>query len=303
MDLPLLTGDEMAHAPYIAAMASPWPGGVAVYSASQDADYGLNSIIETPSQIGVLQTTLPAAHAGLWQRGEPLRVKVSGAALSASSRDSVLNGVNVAAIGDGSSDVWEVIQFAKAELVATDTYDLSDLLRGQAGSDGLMPASWPVGSRFILLDGGPSQIEMQLSARGLARHYRIGPSLRPYDDPSYRYYVEAFQGIGLRPYAPAHLKARTVLGETSVSWIRRTRIDGDSWEAVEVPLAEDVEQYVLRVTQGGSVLREVEVGSAGWTYTAAQKSEDGLAGPYEIEVAQVSLRFGPGLFSRIELNG
>jgi hypothetical protein len=215
----------------------------------------------------------------------------------------VLNGANVAAIGDGSSDVWEVIQFAHAELVAPDTYDLSDLLRGQAGSDGLIPTSWPIGSRIVLLDGGPSQIEMQLSSRGLARHYRIGPSLRPYSDPSYRYYVEAFQGIGLRPYAPAHLKSRWTSAGDSVMWVRRTRIDGDSWESVEVPLSEDVERYVLRVTQGGSVLREVEVGSPEWTYTAAQKSADGVTGPFEIEVAQVSLRFGPGLFSRIELNG
>lgn len=303
LDLPLLTGEEVAHAPYIAATASPWPGGVAVYGSSEDADYSLNTVIEKPARMGVLQTTLPAANAGLWQRGEPLRVKVSGAALSSVSRNAVLNGANVAAIGDGSSDVWEVIQFANAELVAPDTYDLSDLLRGQAGSDGLVPTSWPIGSRIVLLDGGPSQIEMQLSSRGLARHYRIGPSLRPYDDPSYRYYVEAFQGIGLRPYAPAHLKARWSSAGDSVTWIRRTRMDGDSWESVEVPLSEDVERYVLRVTQGGSVLREVEVGSPEWTYTAAQKSADGVTGPFEIEVAQVSLRFGPGLFSRIELNG
>jgi hypothetical protein len=303
MDLPLLKGDEVAHAPYVAAMARPWPGGVAVYSASEDSDYVLNSVIETPARMGVLASSLGSADAGLWQRSAPLRVKVSGVPLSSVSRDRVLNGANVAAIGDGSSDVWEIIQFAKAELVGPDTYDLSDLLRGQAGSDGLIPETWPAGSRFVVLDGGPTQIQMQASARGLARHYRIGPSLRPYDDPSFRYYVESFQGIGLRPYAPAHLKARRSGADLQIVWTRRTRVDGDSWAAVEVPLGEDVERYLVQVIQAGSVVREVEVGTAIWTYSGADQTADGLVGPYTIEVAQVSLRFGPGLFSRIELNG
>ncbi|TDT78044.1 putative tail protein [Litoreibacter halocynthiae] len=303
MDLPLLKGDEVAHAPYVAASARPWPGGVAVYSSAEDSGYTLNTVIETPARMGVLATALGRAEGGLWQRGEPLRVTLSGASLSSESWDAVLNGANVAAIGEGSSERWEVIQFASANLVAANTYDLSDLLRGQAGSDGLMPDSWPVGSRFVMLDGGPAQIGMEMSSRELARHYRIGPSLRPYDDPSFRYYVEAFQGVGLRPYAPAHLKSRRLGTDLEVSWIRRTRIDGDSWASVEVPLGEEVERYVVRVSQGGSVARETEVQTPTWTYSSAAQAADGLTGPYNIEVAQVSLRFGPGLYSRIEING
>ncbi|WP_394196586.1 baseplate multidomain protein megatron [Litoreibacter albidus] len=303
MDLPLLTGEEVPHAPYLAATARPWPGGVAVMSAAQDSDYTLNSVVETPSRMGVLATPLVRAQAGLWQRGTPLRVKLAGAPLSSVDRAAVLNGANVAAIGDGSSDLWEIVQFAKAELVTPDTYDLSELLRGQAGSDGLIPPVWPAGSRFVMLDGGPSQIKMPLSARGLARHYRIGPSLRPYDDPSYRYYVEAFQGIELRPYAPAHLKARKSGPDIAVSWTRRTRVDGDSWVSEDVPLGEEVERYVVRVSQAGSVVRETTVSSPSWTYGAAEQGADGLVGAYTIDVAQVSLRFGPGLFSRIEING
>jgi hypothetical protein len=303
MDLPLLKGDEVAHAPYVAATARPWPGGVAVYSSSEDSDFALNSVIEQPARMGVLTSPLARANTGLWQRGEPVRVKMSGAPLSSVSREAVLNGANVAAIGDGSSDRWEVIQFATAELVGANTYDLSDVLRGQAGSDGLIPENWPAGSRFVMLDGGPAQIEMQLSSRGLVRHYRIGPSLRPYDDPSFRYYIEAFLGIGLRPYAPAHLKARRSGVGLSLSWVRRTRIDGDSWASVEVSLGEDAERYLLRVTQGGSVAQEAEVDTPTWTYSSTEQAADGLVGPFEIEVAQVSLRFGPGLFSRIEING
>jgi len=303
MDLPLLKGDEVPHAPYLAARADPWPGGVAVYSAAQDSDYRLNTVIERPARIGVLKSVLPAAEPGLWQRGAPLRVEVPGAPLSSVSRDAVLNGANVAAIGDGSTGRWEIIQFAQANLVGPKSYDLSDILRGQAGSDGLMPDTWPEGSVFVVIDGGPQQIALEQSARDLARHYRVGPSLRPYDDPSYLYAVEAFQGVGLRPYAPAHLRGQMRAGDLHLSWVRRTRVDGDSWTSVDVPLGEDVERYVLRVRQGGSVIREVETASPEWMYSAAMRAADGVTGPYQIDVAQVSLRFGPGLFARMDFNG
>ena len=58
------------------------------------------------------------------------------------------------------------------------------------------------------MNGAPKQIELAASERDLARHYRIGPSQRGYDDPSYLHRVEAFAGIGLRPLSPAHLRGR-----------------------------------------------------------------------------------------------
>jgi hypothetical protein len=53
------------------------------------------------------------------------------------------------------------------------------------------------------------------------------------------------------------------------------------------------------VIQGGDVLREVEQGAREWTYTAAMRSADGIAGPYRMEVAQISDRYGPGLYRAI----
>lgn len=202
------------------------------------------------------------------------------------------------AIGDGSSTNWEVFQFAQAELVGLNTYEVSDLLRGQAGTDGLMPAVWPVGSRIVLLDGGPEQLEHSLAHRDLARHYRVGPGLRPIDDPSYRHYVEAFPGIGLRPYAPAHVRADQTGSGLELRWIRRTRIDGDSWASVEVPLGEDLEAYLIRIVKDGAILREVSTTQPAWTYPSALASLDGVVAPYEVHVSQISQSYGPGPFAR-----
>ncbi|NUB42972.1 hypothetical protein GEU84_001120 [Fertoebacter nigrum] len=301
LDLPLLTGAEVPHAPHIAVAGTPWPGSVALWSAAEDAGYDVNRLLAAPAVIGVTETALFAAPLGLWDRGTALRVRVYGGSLSAASELAVLNGANVMAIGDGSSDRWEVFQFAQAVLVEPGTYDISLRLRGQAGSDAVMPEVWPAGSLVVLLNKAVQQVELAASARGLARHYRIGAAARGFADPAVVHRVEAFQGIGLRPYAPVHLRAVAEGGDLHLSWVRRGRLDGDTWESQEVPLGEEREAYLLRVTAGGMVLREVEVAGPAWTYTAAMRGADGISGAYQIGVAQVSDRFGPGPFRLLDL--
>ena len=183
LDLPLLTGDEVANTPFIAVTARPWPGSVAVYASSVDDGYALNKLLPAPATMGLSETAMFAARSGVLDRGGALRVKLVSGTLSSASLSDVLNGANVAAIGDGSSGNWEVFQFTEAVLVGERTYDLRGRLRGQAGTDGIMPDVWPVGSTVVLLNGAMAQIDLALSARGLARHYRVGPAQRSYNDP------------------------------------------------------------------------------------------------------------------------
>jgi hypothetical protein len=197
-------------------------------------------------------------------------------------------------VGDGTSGGWEVVQFGSATLVGPRTWVLEGLLRGQAGSDATAPAEWPAGSYFVLLDPALRQVALDPSARRLARHYRIGPALRGYDDPSYVHRVEAFDGIGLRPLAPVHLSETVSGAGREYRWVRRTRIGGDSWEFEEVPLGEAFERYRVRVMQGGTVIREATVAEPRWTYAAGQIAADGTAGVVQIAVAQVSDMYGAG---------
>ncbi|MEM7320313.1 MAG: glycoside hydrolase/phage tail family protein, partial [Pseudomonadota bacterium] len=229
LDLPLLTGDEIPHAPLVAATSRSWPGGVTVYSSSSDDNYALNTVLPVPAIMGHTENTLSAAPAGLWDRNARLQVRLVGQALESRTREAVLNGANLAAIGDGSNGNWELIQFQSAELIGPDTYLLTNLLRGQAGSDALMPDLWPAESKFVLIDPRVVQIGLSSAERRIERHYRIGPSQRSYDDPAYTHHVEAFDGNGLRPYAPVHLRAVDDSGAQAITWIRRSRIDGDDW--------------------------------------------------------------------------
>ncbi len=299
LDLPLMTGAEVAHAPHLAATADPWPGRVALWSASGNQGFAFNTMLTAPAVMGTTETVMLSARPGLWDRGEPLRIKLESGSVAAAPKAAVLDGANLAAIGDGSSDLWELFQFAGAVLVGPDTWELSMRLRGQFGSDGTMPAVWPVGSKIVLIDRRVKQIALAARERGLARTWRVGTALRGFADPDVVERIDAFAGIGLRPYPVAHLRAASMGGDRLVTWTRRTRVDGDSWQSREVPMGEESEGYVLRVISGGATLRTVEVSAPFWAYPAALRQIDGPG--VTISVAQLSDRFGPGPARQIVL--
>jgi hypothetical protein len=284
----------------VVAGADPWPGSVALYSSLTDQNYALNTVLPLRATIGRTTTAMAHAPAGLRDHGAGLEVKLMSGTLESITEKALLSGANLAAIGDGSVDNWELFQFQNAELIAPKTYRLTARLRGQAGSDGLMPASWPTGSEFVLLNSVPQQIELSRNMRGVVQNFRIGPAAKSVDDPSFVQLEHAFSGNGLRPYAPAHLTATSQgNGDLNIAWIRRTRVDGDGWEASSVPLGEESESYSLRIVHQGTVVREEICTTAAYAYSASEQALDGVAGAFTIEVAQVSASYGNGLFARI----
>ena len=294
LDLPLLTGDEMPHAPYFVSAGRPWPGNIALYGAAQDSGYTLQTVIDRSGTMGISQTVLFDGPVGIWDRQAGLEITLINNTLSSATSEALLSGANTIAIGDGSADNWEVLQFQDAILVGDRRYRLTGLLRGQAGSWGAMPAAWPAGSRVVLMDGVPSQIAIPAAARGLDRHFRYGPAARPLSDPSFRYAVHRFQGNGLRPYPVVHLKAHDAATSTEVSWMRCSRIDGDIWADGEIPLGEEIESYQVRVVQNGVVRRTETVSTPGWSYPNSTRLADVGVLPYRVEIAQVSARYGAG---------
>ena len=302
MDLPLMRGDEVPHAPHLAVLGLPWPGAVAAYDApAGSGSFALNTLIGLRASVGQTITPLFRGSPALVQHGAGVQIAFPGSVAPASvSDEELLDGANLAAIGTGAG--WELFQYRAATLVEPGVWRLHDLLRGQFGTEPLMPEAWPPGAVVVLMDGAPAQVDLAASARGVARRWRVGPAALAYDDPVYVESTEAFAGNGLRPYAPVHLTAaRDGAGDLAVAWIRRTRLGGDGWDAPEVPLSEEAELYRLRIRHLGVIRREVDLTAPLWTYAAAQQAADGVSGPFSIEVAQVSASFGPGLFAALEV--
>ncbi|WP_299420054.1 glycoside hydrolase/phage tail family protein [uncultured Shimia sp.] len=302
LDLPLMTGDEIPHAPHLAVTGNPWPGAVAVYSSDSEEGYGLNGIVDGSAIVGVTETPLLRANAGVWDRGEAVQLRMLNGALRSASTQEVLNGRNLAFIGDGSSGNWEAFQFQDAELFGENRYALSTRLRGQLGTDVVMPAAWPAGSWIVFRSSQLTQLPFAKNNRGQPRHYRIGPAQRGLNAASYTHHMESFEGNGLRPYAPVHLnRVIKSTGDIEVTWIRRARLDADSWDGFEVPLGEENESYLLRVRRADTIVRELQVFETRWQYQFDDQMVDGGVSGLEVDVAQISAVFGPGPFRSMAL--
>lgn len=297
LDLPLLAGTETAQAPRVAVAAEPWPGGIAFYKSATGANFALDRVVTRSATLGRTASAFSSGATSRWDWSQALTVTLASGALVSASAAAVLAGANAAALETPEGD-WEVIQFLNAVLVASQTYELTGLLRGQAGTEAAMRTPLGPGARFVLLDGAISELGLSDAERGLARIWAYGPSVKPFDDQSYVRETKVFAGIGLRPLSPVHLRgARLAGGDIALSWTRRTRIGGDSWEGAEVPLGEEEERYEVDILSGGTAIRILSTTTPAAIYTAAMQSADfGTTGfaTLDVRVAQVSRGFGRG---------
>ena len=295
MDLPIAATMDEAPGPHVAVNAVPWRGDVAVFGSMQQSDYALKGVVSAPSVVGTTLNVLEPARAGIWDRGPALRVEVSGGDLSSAERLSVLNGANVMAIGDGSIDEWELFQFQNAVLIGPNTYEISLRLRGQNGTEGLAARAWPEGSTVVLLGRDLTKLPMDAAQRDLTIHYLVGPANRPYDDSTYSQQVLPTKGVALRPYRPAHLVAETMAdGGLTVRWIRRARVDGDTWAGLDVPVSEAREAYQVSFMRDDVTLGTFESMTSTLSIPASDVAAMALGAGDEVHVVQLSDRFGLG---------
>ncbi|MCF6443479.1 glycoside hydrolase/phage tail family protein [Nereida sp. MMG025] len=294
MDLPLLRGDEVPTNPYLAAYARPWSGGAAVYSSVTQDDFTLRTVAETPARIGALEVDLPKGQCALIDRVATMEISLRNGVLASIERAQLLAGGNTLALGRADAGGWEIIQFETAELIGPRRYRLSGLVRGQAGTDAIMPDVWDAGTPLVILDGAVQQFDLAPNLRDVAVNYLIGPDGRPFSDAAYRAQSFTTTGVGLRPYAPCHLRAEDAGSDWAIRWIRRTRKDGDSWAGLDVPLSEDREAYVVRLMDGAQIVAEYSA-TQPWI-TVPKPAKAG-----QVAVAQISDQFGYGPFQTIDL--
>jgi hypothetical protein len=273
LDLPLLRGDEPAHAGTVAAAQNPWPGGIAFYRSPETSGFLLKALARTPAVTGVTIDPVWPGATSRFERGNTFRIRLDQGSLASVTDIALLGGANTAAIQNADGE-WEVLQFASAVLTAPSTYLLSTLLRGQAGTELAMRSPVVAGARLVLLDGAPVQVDMTPDDVGLAFNWKCGPASRDIGNPSYLDAQHAFNGRGLIPLSPVHVRGARSAGDLTITWKRRTRIGGDSWDSVEVPLGEDSERYEIDILDGSDVVRTLSVTSPTATYTAAQQTDD-----------------------------
>jgi hypothetical protein len=300
LDLPLLTSGQKAWAPFAAATADPWPGAVNILRSATDSNYQLDTALAIAADIGVTTTDLFSGPAWRWDTVNNLGVKLFNGALASLDDLSVLAGGNALAV-ENEDGAWEILQFASAVLTAPDTWMLSRLLRGQAGTETAMRDPVLAGARVVVLNAALQQLSLPQEQYALAFQYLWGPKGKPVSDSSYQGAQLEFEGIGLRPLAPCQLHATyDASGDLVLTWIRRDRSPlSDSWDQTEIPMSESAETYDVEILDGsGAVKRTFSAApSPSSTYTAAQIASDfpsGLPSPFRFAVYQLSSVVGRG---------
>jgi hypothetical protein len=295
LDLPPLRDETDSPLQYFAIHASPWPGAMAVWRSASGESYERIALANVPAVIGETVDPLPAGPVARWDRTNSFRVKIATGVLVSQNDLRVLGGANAAAIRNADGN-WEIIQFASAELVAEKTYLLSRLLRGQQGSEWAMPAIFAPGSLFVLLDDALTPIARGTDLLGRSFRYRIGAAAHDVGSLAMKEIEQSTGSTSLRPRSPAHLSAKRISGGVAISWIRRTRIGGDSWDAAEVPLGEESERYRLEILDGEDVVRAIEASAPEALYSESDETAD-FGSPQSsisFRVAQLSAVAGAG---------
>ncbi|MEM1298707.1 MAG: glycoside hydrolase/phage tail family protein [Pseudomonadota bacterium] len=300
LDLPLADGSETDHQPRLAVSAEPWPGDVAVYKSASGEGFDLAASVRKPALLGFSDTPLSIGAPNRWHRVD-WDVFLPTGGIAAEGRLEVLNGANRLAV-QMASGAWEILQFRDAELIGQDHYRLGYLLRGQRGTDALSVEPIPEGARIVVLDDALVPLPVSAEEIGLPRTWRVGPAQFDISHPGFVELTGTAGAVGLRPFAPAHLRARSQGADLAISWIRQTRMGGDSFVSVEVPLGEEREAYRLTVRSGDIVLRTVEVSEPALIYTASDQAADGASGAISVSVAQLSATYGYGPERTIEIH-
>lgn len=134
---------------------------------------------------------------------------------------------------------------------------------------------------------------------GLALNWRIGPVGTTVSDASFADAAVVGGQRGRLPLAPVHLRCRPGSGgDLLLSWVRRGRLDADDWEAADIPLGEEREEYRIDIAGAdGPVVRSANSMTPGWLYAAGAIAAD-FGGPpaaIDVTVRQLSVAAGWGL--------
>ncbi|KXF78273.1 host specificity protein [Paramesorhizobium deserti] len=303
IDLPAWPGaEEAASQLRLAAYARPWRG-VSAYASPQADGYSLRTLVGGRAIIGELITPLPPGNSGRFMTAQSVDMLLYAGELRSQPMAQLFNGAN-AGLLQAPDGRWEVFQFLEAAEVADSQWRLSCLLRGQLGTEEEAATPKPAGTPFVLLDEAVVPAGLKASEIGLSLNWRVGTSGRDFSD-TYFDTVAAAGGLrAFEPLSPVHLAVRRLEnGDLAANWIRRGRIDADSWLGADIPLGEEQELYQVEIRREGALVRRAEVSAPSWRYTAQEQAADlgGPDEPFELAVAMVSARTGTGRYARISL--
>ncbi|GAB5376186.1 MAG: glycoside hydrolase TIM-barrel-like domain-containing protein [Acuticoccus sp.] len=305
LNLPLIDPEIPDSYPFVAAFARPWPGVMGVWRAFAGQPFSVARTIPAPSPIGFVVASPGPGPTSRWDDGGSLDVVLLSGTLSSRSAFSVLGGQNTIAV-EAADGTWEVLQFRDATLVGERTYRLSTLLRGQLGTEAAVAAGVLPGAPMALIDPALPTLPTTNAQIGDAVTVRVGPQGQGVGGSNTTTFAFTPTGRAKMPLSPVHGRARAQgSGAVEISWIRRTRIDGDDWpDDGDVPLGESAEVYRVAILDGGVTVRTTDVAAPLYVYSLADQTADfgGAVGAVSVRITQLAPGFGPGIPYEVTLD-
>ncbi|MCA8887917.1 MAG: hypothetical protein KDA46_03740, partial [Parvularculaceae bacterium] len=160
----------------------------------------------------------------------------------------------------------------------------------------------PAGARFVLITPSVAQAGLPFDLRGLAFDWSAGPADDPPSADTFSTKTFVATARGLAPLSPVHARARvTAGGDIALTWVRRTRLGGDSWAGEDAPLGEAYERYRVEIYNGAALVRTAETTAPAFIYDAAMIAADfaGPRPPLTARIAQLSDLVGPGGWAEV----
>lgn len=302
MDAPLLRDmdDDTGFYYSVVGLGPGWRGANLKRSSDGGTSYFQVAALGRKSKIGTVATALGDGPVDIWDEVNTLTVVMvrDDLELSSFTEGAVLNGANVAWLGDPDDPAnGEVLQFRTATLVAPFTYELSGLLRGRAGTE-FATAGHGLAETFVLLEPATlNRSDFGPADWNQTRLYKPVSVLATEADTASQTFTNT--GEGKRPLAGVHPKGvRNGSNDLTLTWFRRSRYRQPGLGNGPVPLGEAVEAYEVDIlgASPGAVLRTVTSSTPSITYTAADQTADGLTpgDPVAANIYQMSDARGRG---------
>lgn len=176
--------------------------------------------LRQPAGLGRLAAGLGTGPLGRWDEANVIELYMPGETLSSASVQLVLSGGNRILIENGAG--WELMAWREAELVDTDRWHLSGLMRGLAGSP---VRSVSEGAHAVLADDRLSPIAFSRDDFGRSFVTRLD------DGEASAFTFNDKSGL---PWRVGHLRGRQSSSTHQVSWTARGPDYSNNWDFNEV---------------------------------------------------------------------
>ena len=289
VDVPPLP--ELGIGPFVGASRYPWRQLSALRRVGEGAARPIGSLTR-PALMGTLISPLLAGPVGAPDLLSTLSVGLPHGAFQERPWLDVLLGANAVAVECTAG--WEVLQFGRAVETGRGEWRLTRLLRARLGTDEAMRSGAPSGASVVVLDRSLLATDLPMAERGVEADWIVGPAGASASLERFAL-VRAASGLeAVTPRSPVHLRVRSHDGGLLVDWVRRGRVDADSWLPADIPLGEEREAYHVRF-EGADRVAAFETSTPSFVYPAAAIAANGHErGPLSVSVAQMGTHVAEG---------